>query len=124
VLKGEENSPFQTSSLPRANRLYGRDAMLRVISGGRKLNRKGLKLSYIEGESNRFAVSVVKRYGKAVERNRIKRIIREFLRQNKSIWPKNRWILIKVFKKCDTSSRAENESQIIGEIEKLLKRVE
>ncbi len=124
MLKDGKNSAYQTSSLPRASRLYGRNAMLRVISGGRKLNGKSLKLSYIEGEPDRFAISVVKNYGKAVERNRIKRIIREFLRRNKKMWPKNRWVLIKVLKKCDAFSRTENESQIIKEIEKLLKRVE
>lgn len=75
------------------------------------------------GRSARFAISVSRHYGKAVARNRMKRVIREFLRQNKPLWPANRWILIKVldpaYGGADVGAR-QNEAAVIEELKHLL----
>ena len=119
MLKDEKNLASQTNNFPKDNRLYGRNALRNVVQNGKRLKGKVLSLSYIDGEPTRFAISVLKRYGKAVARNRIKRIIREFLRQNKYLWPENRWVIIKVYKNLEFPCRRESEAEIIEELKKL-----
>ncbi|MCD6161256.1 MAG: ribonuclease P protein component [candidate division Zixibacteria bacterium] len=115
--KDEKNSAFQTSNFPKDNRLHGRNAIRKVIFTGRKITGNIIEIRYIDCESTRFAISVPKKFGKAVARNRIKRIIREFLRHNKDNWPENNWIIIRML------GKTENESLIIEELRKLLSQI-
>lgn len=39
------------------------------------------------GQSSRWCLRAPKRLGNAPQRNRIRRLMREFIRANKSIWP-------------------------------------
>lgn len=123
MLKDGKNSASRTNSFPRTCRLQGRKAILDVIRKGDKLRGKNLGLSYIEGTPTRFGISVPRSYGNAVRRNRIKRIIREFLRQNRYLWPKSRSVLIKICGKFEESCKFDKEAQIIEELNQLLKQV-
>ncbi len=75
------------------------------------------KLSYVKENPTRFGISVSKRRGGAVERNRLKRMIREFLRQNKWLWPENRWVMIKLIKK------PINKTEIAEDLKRLLEKI-
>ena len=117
MLKDEKNLQSPTNDFPRSFRLHGRKAIRNVVFNGKKLIGKTLRIHYIEGETTGFAISVPKSYGKAVARNKVKRIVREFLRQNKKLWPEKYWILIRVMKKPD------KETQVIEELKNLFEHI-
>lgn len=68
---------------------------------------------------NRFAVSVNRKIGNAVQRNYIKRKMREFFRMNRHLVKKahDLWIVTK--SRFDRSSAAEVESLFIQSLEKV-----
>ena len=72
-------------SLTREERLKTREDISRVFSSSAKVSCTGAKLVYNENmlEFNRFAVTLVRKYGNAVIRNRSKRIVREIYRNLK-----------------------------------------
>jgi ribonuclease P protein component len=117
VLKNEKGLPPPTNNFPRLYRLYGKKAIRKIVYDGEKLNGKSLRISYIKAQTTKFAISVPKQCGKASARNRIKRVIREYLRQNKRFWPENRWMIIKVFRK------PEHETQILEDLENLFNNI-
>jgi ribonuclease P protein component len=92
-----KDSLSQTNNFPRACRLGGRTALKTTALKGLKLSMDSVGISYINSDTTRFGISISRKAGKAVTRNRIRRLIREFLRQNKNLWPEKRWILIKIF---------------------------
>ncbi|NLI15881.1 MAG: ribonuclease P protein component, partial [candidate division Zixibacteria bacterium] len=53
----------------------------------------------------------------AVKRNRIKRVVREYVRQNKDIWPGDFNIFIRIY------GKTESERAVIGELESLLRKI-
>ena len=117
VLKEEKGSPFPTSNFPKNSRLYGRNAIRKVFFTGKKITGNIIEIRHIGCEATRFAISVPKRVGNAVARNRVKRIIREYLRHNKDNWPDNNWVIIRILRKTG------KESLIIKELRDLLSQV-
>ena len=71
----------------------------------------------ISGETE-FGISITRKTGGAVRRNRLKRIIREFLRNNRQLWPSGKMIIIKI------NSPVEDEAALVYEIEKLLGKID
>ncbi len=67
-----------------------------------------------DGET-RFGIVISRGAGGAVRRNRVKRIIREFLRNNKDLWPSGEMIVISV------SRPVSDEAALISEIETMLR---
>ncbi|MBO8125660.1 MAG: ribonuclease P protein component [Firmicutes bacterium] len=65
------------------------------------------------GDGPRFVFAVGKRYGKAVERNRIKRRAREILRQNLDIIPTGYDYAIIPRLPCQTGEFAELETHLL-----------
>ena len=68
-------------------------------------------------QTTRFGISVTRQAGKAVRRNRIKRIIREFLRHHKELWPINQTAVIRV------KSPVDDEAGFLAELEDMLKNL-
>lgn len=66
----------------------------------------------------RLGLTVSKRVGKAVKRNRIKRLLREFFRLHKEKMPESRDILIIVRKRVSHEIRY---TEIVTELEKLFR---
>ena len=76
-------------SLRKDERLRLKKDFLRIVKQGRRYSTKNfLIIIYSQKlEKRRLGVSVSKKVGKAVERNRVKRLLREFFRLNKTILP-------------------------------------
>jgi ribonuclease P protein component len=104
-------------AFPRLNRLRGRTAIRDTAFKGEKYRGKWLGLSVIKGDSTRFGIGISRKFGKAVRRNRVKRLIREFLRTNKALWPENRWTIIRLFKDPG------DEAAIIEELKALISKI-
>jgi ribonuclease P protein component len=67
-----------------------------------------------DGETS-FAIIVSGGAGKAVRRNRVKRVIREFLRNNKDLWPSGKMVAISV------SRPVTDEAALLSDIETMLR---
>ena len=69
-------------SLTKQQRLKKRDDISRVFSSPNKVSCYGAKLFYRENglDRNRLMVTLVRKYGTAVQRNRAKRVTREAYR--------------------------------------------
>ena len=85
-------NPF---SFPKENRLLKRDEFLRLASSGKKLQNIHFIATVCPGlwGRTRLGITVTKKVGSATERNRIKRITREYFRLNRhgiaGIWDIN-----------------------------------
>ncbi len=65
---------------PRERRLRKRSDFVAIQTGGRKVHTKYFLVLVRKG-AGRVGITVTKRTGNAVTRNRLKRLIREFVRQ-------------------------------------------
>jgi ribonuclease P protein component len=74
----------------KKDRLLRRVEFVRVQKRGRKLETRSLLILVHPGRkgATRLGIAVSKKYGGSVERNRVKRVIREVFRRNRSRFPK------------------------------------
>ncbi|MCF6335978.1 MAG: ribonuclease P protein component [Spirochaetales bacterium] len=73
-------------SLTRGERLRSQSDISRVFKSANRVSCSGAKLVYRNNdiEWNRIAVTLVRKYGNSVQRNRSKRIVREIYRSLKN----------------------------------------
>ena len=104
-------------SFGKQHRLKGRDDFLETTRGTESVKYRGeycaVSLAGAHDGPTKFGISVSRKVGDAVTRNRLKRVIREYLRNNKSLWPKGRRIVISLSSPIDDESAVTEE---IGEI--------
>jgi ribonuclease P protein component len=79
--------PAADLRLPREARILRRSDYLRVQQTGRRAHTAHFVLLVLAGAGSRLGVTVGKRIGSAVRRNRIKRVVREVFRRNKALFP-------------------------------------
>lgn len=108
--------------MPKKVRLRKRAEFLTLSRNGKKVYTDGFLALVCEGEAhnNRIGITVSKKVGNAVERNRIKRIIREYFRHNKEniSGPKD----INIIARKGLTSLANR--QIYEKLDKLFARIE
>ena len=75
---------------PKSLRLLRRSHFIPVVKGGRRFFGSEIRIDYLKGSKNFFpklGITVSRRYGKAHQRNRFKRVVREVFRQLHPIMP-------------------------------------
>jgi len=72
-------------SFTKADRILRRSEFLRLSRSGKKIQNKHFIITFSPGrfKRTRLGITVSKKVGKAVTRNRIKRFAREYFRQNR-----------------------------------------
>ena len=85
---------FKTGSFPRSERLRGRHTFA-LFSKAKHFGASFLRVSAIQGEGRKVAFVAGKKVSKlAVERNTIKRRLRELYRIHRALLPRNIWLMI------------------------------
>ncbi len=105
-------------SLTKEERLKKKTDFESVFAFGRRKSCSGARLVYRPNELDysRFAVCPVRKYGNAVERNRVKRICRELFRGMKDRIKPGFDIVLVVYPGKDTyEAREEQFSFLLGE---------
>ena len=87
-------------SFGKHERIKKRKDFLRIYEDGVRVNSKNfiVILSRNQAGNKRLGITVTKKVGNAVKRNRIKRLLREFFRLNKETLPDSHDIVIIVKK--------------------------
>lgn len=83
---------------PKTNRLLKRDLFRRVYEQGRKFQAKYFTAFVLAGSGDRprIGITVTRKIGNSVERNRARRLVREVFRKNKWLVPPGVDIVINV----------------------------
>jgi ribonuclease P protein component len=108
-------------TLPKDVRLLKRGQFLRLSKQGKKIHTGYFIAAVLEGtgQNNRIGITVSKKVGNAVERNRIKRIIREYFRHRKDFFTGIKDINIIAKRGLTTLSNR----QIIEKLDKLFTKI-
>lgn len=100
-------------TFPRQNRIRKRSDYLLCAAKGKKIHTMHFIVRYLRLEDlpGRFGITVSKKIGNAVARNRVKRVLREFYRKNRLFLPD--WQLLVVAKKgADKLKFSEVEAEL------------
>ena len=104
-------------SYSKKERLLKRSDFVNLNQGSRRLHSKNFLIIIKKNDLgfSRLGITVTKRIGKAVRRNRIKRLVREFFRLNKDKLPKGYDIL--VIARADVSTlKFQDIERELGEV--------
>jgi ribonuclease P protein component len=77
-----------SSDLPKSQKISTRSDFQRVLLKGKKVHTRHFIVACCRADHDtvRLGLTVSKKVGNAVKRNRVKRLIREFFRRNKSLF--------------------------------------
>jgi len=111
---------LEDNSFPKCLRVRKRKDFQKLKENGKRYFTKNFIVIIGKNDVNlpRIGIIVARKYGKAVERNRMKRLIREFFRQNKKLFKVGYDYLIIVKNNCDL----KNYWEVKAELEDFLKR--
>ncbi len=91
------------------------------MTGGASKRRRGRWCEIVFSSAEKgtsFGLSVSSKAGNAVRRNRLKRILREYLRSHKALWPENKLVVIRI------KGPVDDEIGLLAEIDDMLKNLE
>ncbi len=77
------DNPFADQRLPKNRILRRRDEIDELFDHGKTWNGKHLKIFFCDSDSPKVGFFTSKKFGNAVERNHIKRLMREVYRKNR-----------------------------------------
>ncbi len=106
---------------PKSARLRRRGEFLRVQDGGRKIHTDSFLVFVLpqdEPGPARMGVTATRKLGGAIQRNRVKRLVREAFRRHRLLFPRGLDVVF-IAKK---SAVAADYDQVVREIEKLCRR--
>ena len=106
-----------TASFTKADRLRRRSEYLRVQAQGRWLHSPHFRviLAPLEAPAPRLGLLVTRRFGKAVRRARLKRLLREFFRRHKGRLPSRDLVIM-----AKKGAEVLNYDQVAEELSRLL----
>lgn len=109
------------NSFPKTDRILKRSQFVKLSLLGKMVQTRYFIAAVLDGEAdgNRIGITVSKKVGNAVERNRIKRIVREHYRHRKETIEGNRDINIIARKYASHLSNA----QVNDELDKLFRKI-
>ncbi len=114
-------APNTSARFPKSARLRRRSEFLRAQEGGRKIHTDSFLvfvLPQTEPGATRMGVTASRKVGGAVQRNRVKRLVREAFRRHRLLFPQGLDIVF-VAKKNAVDA---DYDQVVREIEKLCRR--
>jgi ribonuclease P protein component len=82
-----EPRAIRDETYPRSSRLLRRGEFVRVQQGGKRVHTAHFIVLMMPGVGQRLGVTVGRRVGGSVQRNRIKRVVREVFRRNRELFP-------------------------------------
>jgi ribonuclease P protein component len=114
-------SAIAGAGFPKSRRVRKRSEYLRVQSGGRKLQTPSFLVFVLasapSSESTgtppaRFGITVTRKIGGAVVRNRIKRLVREAVRRHASWFPSGRDVVLVALRGAAELGQADVEREL------------
>lgn len=118
----EQKGPSTRKTFTKADRLTRRSEFIRLTKNGKRSSNRYFLAYAFENSSNncRLGITVSRKVGKAATRNRIKRLVREYFRQNRHIFSHS-WDINVIAKKgvADLPNQ-----RVIQLVEDILKRIE
>ena len=78
----------------KTSRISSAEDFLNVKKRGKSVRSGKLIAAATSGARRRLGIIVTRRVGNAVERNRLKRVIRDFFRKNRDLFPKGDCVII------------------------------
>ncbi len=98
------------------DRLRKRFEFRRVSDQGRRVHTRSFLVLIARrtlDEPSRLGITVTKQVGNAVRRNRLKRLVREVFRQNRSLFPLEADVVVIAKRGCRADSYAEVREEMI-----------
>lgn len=83
------SAPLRSQSFSKSDRLLTRVEFLRVQRGNKKLHTRSLLILIKPNRlgRTRLGIAVSRKFGNSVQRNRLKRLVREVFRRNRGLFP-------------------------------------
>ncbi|MCI0489208.1 MAG: ribonuclease P protein component [Blastocatellia bacterium] len=113
-----------SEKFPKTNRILKRDSFKRVYDGGRKFQARYFTAFVLpnSGSEPRIGITVTRKIGKSVQRNRARRLVREVFRKNKWLVPQGVDIVINVKKPLVEAVYSDVEGDFRNFLEKAGKK--
>jgi ribonuclease P protein component len=110
-----------SQKFPKANRILKRGDFRRVYDEGRKIQARYFTAFVLpnSGEQARLGITATRKIGKAVRRNRARRLVREAFRKNKWLVKPGVDIVINVKQSLTEASYQDLEADFIAFLERM-----
>ncbi len=98
----EMRQVLHRQSLSKKEKLRSSEDFIKAYREGKRIKLPGITIITVKNSLPycRIGISVSKKFGKAVKRNRAKRLIRELFRRNKQIFPPGHDLIFMPHRKC------------------------